>query len=417
MSAPGDATGILLLLGAGIAAGYLGHWLFRRYHVSDILPILLVGFVLGPLTGILDVAAFRPALGILGPLALSIVLFQAGLDLELKELRRAWAPALGFTLLTWSASAAGVTLVAYHLLGLDLILATLFGVAVAATGIMGVVPLLERIGAPPRVRILLTLETSLGELLSAIGTASLAAMVLYQESAWSGGANLLSQLTIGAAVGILAGFAWARALHALDGDRHAFPLTLATLAVSYAAATALGGSGFVAALAIGIIVGNARLLTRIGELPDMAPTPAFAKLQQSEAIFILRSTFLLYLGAAIPLAALTPRAALGGLALLGVLVAGRLLATRLSLGPARSMPHSERILVGLTMPRGLATATIASIPLAMGVPGAEGFVFLTVLVIIGADLATTLGLQLHARELKKKAAIASARPEALAGGG
>jgi len=49
------------------------------------------------------------------------------------------------------------------------------------------------------------------------------------------------------------------------------------------------------------------------------------------------------------------------------------------------------------MPRAMAAAVTASIPVAMGVPGSEGFVALTLLVIVGADIATTAALFLYER--------------------
>lgn len=408
LEANGRVLSLFLLLGGSLLAGYVGHLLFRRYKVSDVMVLLAVGVVAGPLLGLVDPNVLAPALPFLAPIALAVVLFEGGLDLAWHDVRRHAGRALALSLATWALTAIAVGLVAHLLLGLSPILGLLFGLAVAATGILVVVPLLSQIKAPAEARVLLTVETSLGDLLSAVAVTALSAMLVLGATPWEGGMLLGTKLLVGAAVGLLAGVAWGRVLHLVGEQHHGWPLTLAALLLAYAGAEALGGSGFLCALAFGLLLGNARVLEKLGGLRRLAPPSPDLRIHQSEAIFILRSLYFVYLGAAIDVTAFTPRLLLAGLALAAAFLLARYLAVKLVHHDEGPEGRSTRLLLVAMMPRGLATAVIAGIPIAMGVPGSGAFLTYTFLCIVVADLATSIGLLAYQRTRPQPAAATAA---------
>lgn len=388
----GDAILLFVLLGGSLLAGYAGGWLFRRHRVSDIAFLLGVGVLAGPVFGWLDPAPFAPAFAALAPLGLAIVLFEGGLELSWSDLRRHAGRAMGASLAIWGLTAVAMTVAAVGVLGLAPPLALLFALSVSATGILAVIPLLAELRAPASARVVLTVETSLGDLLSAVATVALASMLLLGSSPWTGAALLATDFLVGASVGILAGILSARALHALEGEKHGYAVLLASLLLAYALAEAIGGSGLLAALTLGLFVGNARDLMALGGLARLAPPAVPMRLHQNQIIFLLRSVYFVFLGLSIGREVLTLEYALAGLALTAALVAARVLAV----GLARA-PREDRGLLVAMMPRGLAAAILAGVPMAMGVPGTEAFVGYAFLVIVGADIATTAGLWLQAR--------------------
>lgn len=384
-----SSLALLALLGAAVGMGYLGHLAFRRWRVSDVSILLLAGLVAGPLLGLVDPGPLAPAMPFLAPLALVIVLFEGGLELAWSDIRQHAGIAARMGVTVWALTALLAALAAWATLGLAPLLALLFGVAVAATGMLVVIPLLEQLQAPPEARVALTVETSLGDLLSAVVVTTLAGILVAGGTPASGAWLLGSRFAVGAAVGLLAGIAWARFLHRFAPRRHAYTLTLAAVLLAYALAEVLQGSGFLAALVFGLFLGNARALTRLGGIPDLAPLPHDSRGLGSELIFVLRSVYFVFLGLSVPRGLLTGSFVLAGVALLAALVVARLAGVWLT---ARRSP-SRGLLVAM-MPRGLATAVIAAMPAAMGVPGTEAFGAYVFLVIVGADLATTVGLVL-----------------------
>lgn len=387
----GQAAEAFLFLGAAILAGFLGHAVFRRFRVSDILVLLAVGFVLGPALGLLDPSWLRPAMPVLAPLGLVIILFEGGLGLRWEEMRRHGWGAVGFSLLSWTATVAVVTLVAMRTLALPLPLALLLGAAVGATGIVAVIPILAQVKAPPKARVWLTVETGLGDLLSAVAITGLSSLYLF-----GGGPDVFAidfsvRFLLGGAVGFLAGIVFGRVLHHLRDRGHAYPVVLGGLLVAYALTETLGGSGFLAALVFGVVVGNAHLLMQEGGVPALSTLSDSSRQHQGEIIFLLRSVYFVYLGMSVAGALASWGAFLVMLALTGAMVATRIGVVTLT---HRGDMGTRLLLMGM-MPRAMAAAVLASIPAAMGVPGSEGLLAATLLVIVGCDVATTLGLYVY----------------------
>lgn len=407
----GQAAGAFLLLGVAVVAGYVGQATFRRFRVSDILVLLFVGFTLGPLLGLLDASWIKPAMPVLAPLGLTIILFEGGLELRWDDLRRHGVGAIGFTLLCWTLTVAAVTLALHGVLGLPWHLAALLGCAVGPTGIVAVIPILAQVSAPAKARVWLTVETGVGDLLSVVGVVSLSTLYLFGGSGIDFAGLLVAKFALGAAVGLLGGLAWARLLHHVHERAHAYGVTLGGLILTSAITEALGGSGYLSALVFGLVVGNAHVLMARGGVPALASLSERSRHQQSEVIFLLRSVYFVYLGMSVGMGILSPASGLAMLALCGTMVAARLLAVAISHRIRAPEDRQTRILLAGMMPRAMATAVTASIPMAMGVPGSEGFLATTLLVIVGCDIATTVAL--FAYEKKRRATLTGGPAAAL----
>lgn len=408
------AMALFLLVGIGLFAGFLGHLLFQRYRVSDVVLLLFVGAFLGPIFHVLDAASLAPALPFLAPLGLSLVLFEGGLELSFDDLRRHAGRGLAMTFATWSATLVAVALVAHAVVGLSWALAFLLSAAVSATGIFVVIPLLKQMRAPSDAKVALTLETALGDLLSAVSVTALAGILALGTTPQAGAFVFAGKFLIGAAVGILAGVVWGRVLHLSGGAQHGFPLTLAALLLVYASTEMLHGSGYLAALTFGLFLGNAPALVRLGGLRRLAPPDAGSRHHQGETVFILRSIYFVYVGLAISPAVFTWGGALLGAAFVAAMLVARIAAVMVTT-PARSpQERSARALLIGMMPRGLAAVIVASIPASMGIAGSENFLTYTFLILVGCDVATSLMLWKYQRRASASAA-ASAGPGPVSG--
>ncbi|HUR69827.1 MAG TPA: cation:proton antiporter [Candidatus Thermoplasmatota archaeon] len=398
----GPAAEAFLLIGAAILAGLLGHAVFRRARVSDILVLLAIGFLLGPAFHLLDPSWLKPAMPILAPIGLVIILFEGGLGLRWDDLKTHGGGAVAFSVLSWGAGAIALWFAGVRVLGLAPHLALLFAVAVCATGIVAVIPILAQIRAPTKARVWLTIETGLGDLLSAVAVTGLAALYLTGGSPLRFGLDFGLRFLLGAAIGFLAGLAVARALHHMRQRANAYPLTLGGLLLAYAATEALGGSGFLSALIFGVVVGNAGALMKQGGVPALASISDDSRQHQGELIFLLRSIYFVYLGMSVGGALVSWAGALTALLLAAALLAARMLVVT-------ATHHGDgqtRLLLTGMYPRGMATAVLASIPAAMGVPGSETFLASALVLIVGCDVATTIGIFLYERRRVRATAAA-----------
>ena len=79
----------ILLLVVGVAvAGVFGQWLGWRLKLPAIIPLLVIGAIAGPIAGVVRPSValgdvMRPAIG----MAVAIIVFEGGLNLNLRELR------------------------------------------------------------------------------------------------------------------------------------------------------------------------------------------------------------------------------------------------------------------------------------------------------------------------------------------
>ncbi len=155
--------------------GLGAQWLAWRLRLPSILLLLVIGFLLGPVLGLIDPnQLLGPSLFPFVSLAVGIILFEGGLTLKLKELPISGQIIFRLitigALITWAISALG----ARFILGFDWPLAILTGAILIVTGPTVVGPLLRQIRPKGRTGIILKWE---GILIDPVG-AILAVLVL-----------------------------------------------------------------------------------------------------------------------------------------------------------------------------------------------------------------------------------------------
>ncbi len=134
-----------------IVLGIAAQWLAWRLKIASILLLLLVGFLAGPVTGLVDPDKL---LGDLLPplvsLAVALILYEGGLTLRFGDLREAggvvWRLITIGGAITWLLGAGS----AWFILGLSPALSILLGAVLVVSGPTVIGPLLREIR--PRVR-------------------------------------------------------------------------------------------------------------------------------------------------------------------------------------------------------------------------------------------------------------------------
>jgi len=143
---------VLLDITVVIILGIGAQWAAWRFRLPSILLLLLVGFLVGPVLGLLDPQSLQGDwLFAFVSLSIGIILFEGGLNLRLSELREVGNAILKLitigVLITWGLGAAG----AYYLLEFEIGLAVLIGAILTVTGPTVVIPLLRHVRPKGRV--------------------------------------------------------------------------------------------------------------------------------------------------------------------------------------------------------------------------------------------------------------------------
>jgi NhaP-type Na+/H+ or K+/H+ antiporter/Trk K+ transport system NAD-binding subunit len=179
----------------------------NRFRFPPILLWLLAGMALGPfgLHG-LHVETIQPALHTLIELGLAIILFEGGLNLNLKALRKnGWVVGrlvlIGPLLTTLIGGAA-----AHLIAGLDWTLALLLGALVSVGGPTVILPLLQQLRLGRKISQILTAEAMLIDVIGAILAIVMLQFALTPEmSAAAFAQDIVVKIAVGAAIGMAGG--------------------------------------------------------------------------------------------------------------------------------------------------------------------------------------------------------------------
>ncbi len=109
------------LLGGLIVLAFVANILYQRTRVSDLVVLIVIGVLLGPVLHWVDVDKFRPVTHAFGTLALIVILFEGGLELKLRDAIRHFPGALVLAILGYVLTVSPVALVAHFGLQLALI--------------------------------------------------------------------------------------------------------------------------------------------------------------------------------------------------------------------------------------------------------------------------------------------------------
>jgi len=257
------ALTIVLAMAVGIVAQSFA----RHLRIPGIVLLLLAGALLGPDgLGWIQPRALGEGLFPIVDLAVAVILFEGGLNLEVRRLRRSQASIR--RLVTWGAVMTGIgaAIAAHVFLDWPWLRSFLFGSLVVVTGPTVVSPLIRELRLRNRPATVLEAE---GVMIDPIG-AILAVLLLEvtlapgAESMAVEATNLVLRLGFGALAGIGAGFLIARLLSTKnlipEGHENIFVLA-AVLLLSQGCDEVLSHTGILAVTVAGMVVGN--LPTRV----------------------------------------------------------------------------------------------------------------------------------------------------------
>lgn len=385
-----DPVSLFLLTVAAIfIIGIVGEILFERTGVPDVIWLILVGIVLGPVTGLADRATLASIAPYFGAITLVVVLFDGGCELKLSELSQA-APRssllaiLSFTLavalvvpVVWTFSAMGILPESWGLLE-----ALIVGAILGGSSSVVIMPALRKAGLAPRIANLVNLESALTDVLCVVATAACVKIAVQGVSSPGDVAATLGRsFGIGLAVGAVSGVALILVLRPLRKSQYAYPIILGTLLILYVVINQLGGSAALGIITVAVIVGNAALLSKTIGLAKSARLGRGVENAHDQIAFMIKSFFFTFIGAM-----LTPPFSL---IMVGVLLGLVLLVARVpavyasTVGAGISSPAKRLVVVCL--PRGMAAGVLAMFPAQAGLKDMQDLP-----VVVFAAVVTTI---------------------------
>jgi len=393
----------ILIIGLLVFFAHFLSMQFRRTHIPDVLVLVILGIVLGPVLGFVSPADFGRVGSLFATIALVVILFEGGTTLDMNVLSRSLGTTGLLALASFALTTSIVALIGIYVLGLEILPAVLLGLILGSTSPAVVIPMVNSLRLSEKPTTVLVLESALTDVLSIIGVFAILQIHLHgnvEPGKLVG--EVLSAMIIASFIGVMGGIGWLMVLGRVRDFPNTISSTLAYVFIVYGLTELLGFSGAIAALALGITLTNFEKfgLHRIPSIDrNIVPLNEIDKAFYSEAVFLLKTYFFVYLGISIQFGEIN--LALTSLSIVLMVYAMRLALTRLIF---RDTSYSLRdaALTSMMGPKGLASAVLATLPLKYGVPGGEMIRDITYMVVLISIAATALLVMSYPRSFAQR---------------
>jgi len=383
------ASAPVLLLAASVVIilGVLGEAFFKKTGIPDILFLMVLGIIIGPVLGIIQPEAVLEIVPYFAAVALIIIMFDGGLNLHIGKVLKTAHFSVVLVIVGFAVSVGIVAGLAHYGLGWEWIDSILLGSIVGGSSSIIVFSLVQKIHISDDAKSMLGFESALTDIFAVI-----IAFVLF-EAALSGEFSLdLLGITIGKAVlvGLVLGFGvgipWMFVISKLKNAQHSYMLTIGMVFLLFFLATSFGESGALTALVFGLMLGKKTYFSRL--LKVKFPEDTIDNSLHNQVTFLVRAFFFVFVGLLASFAQLE-YVIFGVVAAIGIYI-GRIIITKSVL--VRGFSKLDKKVTSVMIPRGLAAAVLATFPLSMGLPNAEAYPQIIFFVIFTSVLITTIGL-------------------------
>jgi cell volume regulation protein A len=377
-----DTLSLLAAFAATILLGLAANHLFERFRLPDTIMLILLGVALGPWLGVLPPDAYFAVAPTLGTVALLLIMFDAGLSIQLRELVRGLARASYLALAGWAVGAVLVAISATALLGWDVRTGLLLGAVIGGSSGIIVIPAIKKLGASEEVRVTLSVESALTDVLCIVGTLAIAQIIASGTGSLTGFLGDVGyRFAVAAVVGFVAGAVWMFVWPKVESNAFAYMITLAVLLLLHVGVEAAHASGPIAVFAFGLTLGNEFSLTKGVRMAAWQMGGEMRRFH-TEIVFFFRAFFFVGLGVLLDAAFVTDGALLqAALIFVAALVVARVAAVVIGSLGSEELSKGRPLMV-LMLPRGLAAAVLATLPVVTSLPGTGqflAFAFVTIL--------------------------------------
>lgn len=383
---------VFLIAGAIILIGFLGSLSFERTRIPDVLVLLGIGIILGPVLKLVEPSTLTHFAEYFGLFALMIILFEGGMDIDIDKLVKEFSAALILVVFSFTLSALAIAAMMYFLYDWDPVRSLLLGSILGCTSAAIVIPIIGRMSLRKEIKTLLSVESALSDVLAVVLTISLIEFVKLESiGIRTPFRAVASSFSIAIVSGIVSGFIWLKALELFSERKYSYMTTLATMLIVFGLVDFMGGSGPIAILIFGVILGNSHEFNKFLRLKSCILFDDTIKFLHGEITFFIRTFFFVYMGMMITFNSLDLPFIKISLALLVIIIAARLIGS-VVLCSIFGEKKDDRFVIISMMPRGLASAVLATMPIAANIRGTETFPEFTFAVIVMTNIAMTAGV-------------------------
>lgn len=367
--------GVIISLAILIFLAQLFSVLFVKTRMPEVLPLMLLGIILGPVLHVVSPSDFGMVDQVFTRILLIVILFESGLGLRISQIKNSWEQSSRLTLVSFFVILITVTLLAKIALGLNWVYAIILGSILADNSFAIIIPLISKLNISGTIRTVLLVESTIGGVIAIVVTITMLSMAKihsYDPSLIV--AKIIYTFLISFIVGSAAAIFWTTVLNKIRKLENGIFLTLAFVLVVYSICETLGSDGAIGAFIFGIIAGNIRTIRKLNgfkfieRFTHNVKSKAFNDVEKSffrEVVFVLRTFFFVYIGISMQITS-------GYSMLCGLLFTAAIFLARIPVANYmldKSISRIDTAVASAMVPKGLVTAVLASMIAQSGIPG------------------------------------------------
>ncbi|MFW5705260.1 MAG: cation:proton antiporter, partial [Nanoarchaeota archaeon] len=260
-----DIVSLFAVISSIILLGYISGYIFKKTGIPDVLILIGVGVVIRYGFKWLDPENLGAGSSVFTTFALIFLLFQGALNIDIKTLFESLSYVLKLTILHFILSLGVIFGIVFFISG-SVPASLIAAFILAGTSSAVVIPLINNIDIKERYGTILTMESAITDVLCIIGVLTLVRIfspgsgVLPSEIFRS----VLVSFALAIFVGVIIGYFWVLLLSKHEDLISAHILTIGIVMGVYAFVQSplVSGSGAIAALTFGIVLGNSRSILK-----------------------------------------------------------------------------------------------------------------------------------------------------------
>ena len=373
---------------------FLSHYfaaLFKRTKIPDVLWLFTIGILLGPVSGLVHPENFGAVGPVFTTITLIFILFESGIDQRLEPLINALSGTAKITTYNFIGTCLVAGSIVYFYTDLGLLRSLMLGSIVGGTSSAVITTLARQFNMTERSRTTLILESAFSDVFTlAVPLTLLSAYSLGRVDVAYVTGQMIAAFLLAAMLGMAGAFFWSILLNQMRTLQNTVFTTPAFVFIIYGFVEILNFSGPIAALAFGITLGNIDVLGPPIMRNVISQKPIslndYERAFFSEAVFLLRTFFFVYIGISVRFQDWWPLA-------LGAIITGALFLLRIPivrLSVPRNTRPKDAAFMAVMIPKGLGAAVLASLPAQQGVPGGEIIQSVVFSIILCSTFFTTI---------------------------
>lgn len=392
-----DHTGLVIaILGLLIFAAHLFTEIFSRKRIPDVLLLMAIGLVVGPLLGWVKPESLGSVANVFTTVTLVIILFESGTKLNFNTLLNSIKGTMRLTTINFFVTMVVVAILGVVIEKFDILTSLMLGAILGGTSSAVVIPMVSQLKVSEKGGTILILESAFSDVLCIVFAWA------FLKAAQSGSmhignviGSILSSFILSTIIGFAAALLWSYVLDKMRHFKNSILTTPAFVFIVYGLNQWFGFSGAIAALAFGIgmanidyAYNNSNILKKLFKTQP-AQLNDIERQLFSEVVFLLKTFFFVYIGVSIQLDHFWP--ILVGFIITVVLFALRIPIVRASVHRERGeFPIEDKVFMAGIVPKGLAAAVLATIPAQQGLSGGEIIQNIVFAVILFSIILTSI---------------------------